>query len=125
MSNNPNNPAFPRYGGRGIQFRFSSFEEFLEEVGFKPTPKHSIERKDNNGHYEKGNIRWATNLEQQRNKRTNHLLIVHGESKTISEWAEIYNISKRTILWRVCSGKYCDSCAVTLPFHGKCEHNSR
>ena len=52
---NPNVEAFKHYGGRGIEFRFTSFKEFLTEVGLKPEPKnlYSLDRIDNNGHYEK------------------------------------------------------------------------
>jgi hypothetical protein len=57
------------YGGRGIEFRFTSFEEFFAELGPKPSPEHSIDRKDNDGHYEPGNVRWATQTEQMRNQR--------------------------------------------------------
>ena len=69
------NPKFidkyPDYGGRGIEFRFKSFDEFFAEVGPRPEPKfdYSLERIDNNGHYEKGNIRWATKIQQARNRR--------------------------------------------------------
>jgi hypothetical protein len=67
---NPRDAAFHNYGGRGIEFRFESFLEFLTEVGERPSPKHSLDRyPDNNGHYEKGNLRWATRLQQNRNKR--------------------------------------------------------
>ena len=65
----PDNPKHRHYAGRGIEFRFSSFEQFLAEVGRKPTPKHSIDRKDNNGHYEPGNIKWSTPKEQSLNRR--------------------------------------------------------
>ena len=66
---NPNNRAYADYGGRGIKFRFNSFEEFLAEAGPKPSPAYSIDRIDNDGHYEKGNIRWATRIEQNNNQR--------------------------------------------------------
>jgi hypothetical protein len=67
---NPNNTAYYNYGGRGIEFRFKSFEEFIAEVGNRPSSKHSLDRFPNNdGHYEPGNVRWATKQEQARNRR--------------------------------------------------------
>lgn len=58
------------YGGRGIEFCFTSFEQFFTELGPRPSAKHSLDRWPNNdGHYEPGNVRWATVSEQQRNRR--------------------------------------------------------
>jgi hypothetical protein len=68
---NSRNKSYRRYGGRGIQVceRWrDSFESFLEDMGRKPGPELSIERKDNNGPYEKRNCMWATRSQQQRNK---------------------------------------------------------
>lgn len=67
--NNINNAKYFDYGGRGIEFRFNSFSEFLKEVRPKPTPEHTLDRKNNDGHYEIGNVRWSTPLEQGKNKR--------------------------------------------------------
>lgn len=70
---NPNNLAFPNYGGRGIFFKFPSVRSFAEwvadNIGVKPSLEYSIDRIDNNAHYEPGNLRWATSIEQARNKR--------------------------------------------------------
>jgi hypothetical protein len=66
-------PAFPNYGGRGIRFNFSNQSEavkwILDNLGPKPSPKFSIDRINNNGHYEPGNLRWATRSMQTKNQR--------------------------------------------------------
>jgi len=69
--NNPNNPAYHNYGGRGIKVceRWYDFNNFLADVGERPHPDRSLDRYPNNdGHYEPGNVRWAT-AEQQRNNQ--------------------------------------------------------
>jgi integrase len=59
------------YGGRGIEFRFTSFEQFIAELGPRPAGM-SLDRKNNNGHYEPGNVQWSTDQEQAKRRRPRH-----------------------------------------------------
>lgn len=67
--NDSNNSGYKWYGGRGIEFRFKSFVEFIDHIGRKPSKEYSLDRIDNNGHYEIGNVRWATIDLQLKNRR--------------------------------------------------------
>jgi len=64
---NPKNNRWKYYGGRGIRFLFTSFEQFFAELGLRP-PRMTVDRINNDGHYELGNVRWATRKEQRNNR---------------------------------------------------------
>lgn len=83
--NNPKDSHYHRYGGRGIKVdpRWDDFENFCDDMGERPSPAHSIDRKDNDGDYTPDNCRWATDLEQRANTNghPNQIpVIVLGES---------------------------------------------
>jgi hypothetical protein len=98
---NPSHIAYRYYGGRGIRVLFSSFEEFLADVGPRPTSKHSIDRKDVNGHYAPGNVHWVTQTEQNNNKRNNHLITWNGRTQPIVAWARELNMKDKTLTNRL------------------------
>lgn len=79
--NNPNNKSYANYGGRGIKFLFESYSDFEKELGQRP-PHYTLDRINNNGHYEVGNIRWASKKEQNKNRRTHKQHNVHKDSTT-------------------------------------------
>jgi len=102
---NPSNRQYGNYGGRGIRVcsRWFSFAAFLEDVGERP-PGTSLNRIDNDGNYEPGNVSWATRFEQANNQRKNRFLNVGGQRHTVAEWARLLNISYRLIHQRLNRG---------------------
>lgn len=110
---NPKSEHYECYGGRGIEIRFASFEAFYSELGDCP-PGLTVERIDNNGHYESGNVRWATMLEQGRNTRKNRNLALGPKRQPLSVWAAETGIKADTIARRIRRGWAVDL-ALTEP----------
>jgi len=100
---NPKATKYAAYGGRGIHVceRWKSFVLFYADMGSPPTADHQLDRIDNNGDYSPQNCRWATRIQQARNRRNNHLLEFNGLRLTISEWSERTGISYENIKNRV------------------------
>lgn len=93
---NPKRKDYKNYGGRGIQMCDSwrcSFKSFLDYIGCAPAKEYSIDRIDNNGNYEPGNVRWATKKTQSNNKRNSIIISYDGHTRTLSEWSRELNIS--------------------------------
>lgn len=104
---NPNMPGYKHYGGRGIKIcqQWNEFENFLADMGPRPSSRHSIDRyPDNNGHYEPGNCRWATQTQQSRNTRANRLITFRGETHCVREWEEILGFPRNVIAIRLFNG---------------------
>jgi hypothetical protein len=105
--NNPNSEKYANYGGRGIRVCdkwADSFEAFRQDVGPRPSSRHSLDRIDNNGDYEPGNVRWATPIEQANNTRCNRRLTFRGETATMAEWGRRVDISPVTLHMRLKRG---------------------
>lgn len=94
--------SFCHYGGRGIKVcdRWMDFWAFLEDMGERPEGM-SIDRIDVNGDYCKENCRWATQLEQSRNKTTTIYVELDGEVVKLADLAEKYGISNQTLNGRI------------------------
>jgi len=105
---------FNAYGGRGIKFCFASFQEFVEHIGPRPSPYHSLDRINSDGNYEIGNVRWATSKEQVRNKTTNRLVVVNGEERPLAEWAEIYGVPYKKAFERIFYGGWSPERALNV-----------
>lgn len=95
------------YKGRGIKVCkrwINSFENFLTDMGERPSPKYSIERQDNDGDYKPSNCRWATRAEQARNRSNNHILKVGSKKHCVTDWAKNSGIKVTTLRNRVRRG---------------------
>lgn len=107
---NKRGKAYKNYGARGIvvcdRWRFGEngkdgFECFIEDMGERPSPDHSVERKENDGPYAPWNCVWADDPTQSRNKRTNIMIEFNGVTKCLKDWAVEYGIAYGTLYWRV------------------------
>lgn len=97
----PNNPAYPRYGGRGIEVapEFQTFEGFLAYMG--PSNGLTLDRINNHGDYAPGNVRWTDVTTQGRNKRNNWNIAFNGKTQPLSAWAEQLGIATATLRERL------------------------
>lgn len=100
---NPRHKKFSYYGGRGIKVcdRWDDFQKFLDDMGPKPSPKHSIDRIDVNGDYEPENCRWADKKTQENNRRNNRKVCFRGQLLTAAEIAGMTGINYNTLRKRI------------------------
>jgi hypothetical protein len=113
---NPNTTKWNLYGERGITVdpRWDQFETFLADMGPRPSPRHSIERRDGSKGYSPENCYWATPQQQNRNTSRNHFLTYQGETLTVAEWAERRGMTYGSLSNRVADGWSTED-ALTIP----------
>jgi len=107
---NKNDAVYVGYGGRGIEFRFDTFSEWWDALGKRPSPLHSVDRLDNDGHYEKGNIRWASKREQSVNRKfVRAVRLTHPNGDNViyesAQAAERYSDISVDVIRRLCRGQ--------------------
>lgn len=93
-----------KYEGVTICERWKSFENFLADMGDRPSLMHSIDRIDNGKWYEPSNCRWATMKEQQNNRTNNRKIAAFGKIQNLQQWASEYEIDRKTISSRLNRG---------------------
>jgi hypothetical protein len=112
-----NQHNYSRYGGRGIKVcdRWFDIENFIADMGERPSLKHTLERVNNDGDYGPDNCCWATMKEQSLNKRQAHILTFNGKSQTLREWADELHIKYSTLACRVDLYGWTTEKALTTP----------
>jgi hypothetical protein len=103
---NPAHTSFPDYGGRGISVCeewATSFEAFLRDMGVRPDGT-TLDRINNAAGYEPSNCRWATLIQQARNRSVNVMVQINGETRCLAEWSELYSMPKKLVEHRVRRG---------------------
>jgi hypothetical protein len=105
---NPSNPGYEGYGAKGIyvceEWR-ESFENFLRDMGMKPTARHSIDRFPNQtGPYDPSNCRWATQSEQHENRCCTQFVEVDGVKMLLTEAAKSHGLEYATVRTRIKRG---------------------
>lgn len=95
------NKGYKNYGavGRTVCERWHRFEHFIADMGPRPTPKHTLERSDNDRGYSPDNCRWATHKEQMRNVSYNRNITFNGRTLCLSAWAEESGLNV-LLLWK-------------------------
>jgi len=114
---NPNNSAYRNYGGRGVTVckRWRKFENFLEDMGPRPSRAYSLERVKNELGYSKSNCVWATKAQQVRNMRRNVWVTAFRKTQCLVDWSRELRMSYMTLKHRIQVQGMTPEQAMTLP----------
>lgn len=114
---NPDDAEYKNYGARGIavckEWR-ESFERYANDIGNPPTPKHSVDRIDNDRGYSLDNCRWATKKEQAINRRVSRFIEFDGKTMCLADWSRSLGMKKNSIRARLKKGWSIEK-ALTTP----------
>jgi hypothetical protein len=114
----PKHAAWPDYGGRGITVCtqwLNSPEQFVADMGKKPSPAHELDRENNDRGYFPENCRWVLRPTNCRNRRSNRCVTHAGETLTVAEWAERTGIGATVIVHRLNAGWSADRALTEAP----------
>lgn len=116
---------YPNYGGRGLVMEPEWVEDFalfrswiLANIGPKPSRNHTLDRIENHLGYLKGNLRWATQVVQQNNRRSNRRITRDGETLTLKQWCIRLGLNYGAVKMRVNAMAWPIEVALTVPTDG-------
>lgn len=121
---NPKNQKYYRYGGRGItvypewldkENGFMNFYNYVSKLPHFGEKGYTLNRIDNDGNYEPGNVEWSDDVTQANNRRNNHYITFNGERKTMKQWARELRINYNTLRSRINELNWTIEKAFTTP----------
>jgi hypothetical protein len=118
---NPKMRAWKRYGGRGItvcEAWKNDFQAFYDYVGDIPFDRAQIDRINNDGNYEPGNVRWVTAKQNARNKGDNRIMEYKGKTATMAEHCDDLGLSEHLVLSRMFHGHTFEE-AIKIPHRAR------
>lgn len=116
----PRHHAFYRYGGRGISIdpRWSNFLLFLEDMGHPPSELHTIDRINNDGNYCKGNCKWSTKQEQNKNKSNLYQIKTGNETMSLADACLKAGLPYQSVYKRIRTYGWAIDKALSTPIRG-------
>ena len=120
----PSDFNYKYYGARGIAVcaRWRDFKNFYSDMGERPKGK-MLDRRNNNGNYSPDNCEWVTAKQSGNNRRSNRLLTLNGETKTLTQWAEFLGISHKTLRARLGVYRWSEERTLTTPAYNGTNQN--